>query len=293
MTSRDARTSRGAGTSRDARTARDARTGRRPPRLLSIAGSDPSGGAGIQADLKTFAAHDVYGMAVVTAITAQSTTGVMEVEAVAAELVERQLRAVLDDVGVDGIKIGMLGSAAIVSTVARCLEAVRKAVPVVLDPVLRASDGASLLGPGGLELMAAVLLPRVTVVTPNRGEAAALLGGGALEDEEQTVAAARALAARGPAALITGGDASGEEVVDVLAEPSGAVSVLRAVRLQTRSTHGTGCTLSSALAANLARGLDLEAAVRAAVEFVRRAMDPGLDLGRGRAPLDHGVGARE
>jgi hydroxymethylpyrimidine/phosphomethylpyrimidine kinase len=199
---------------------------------------------------------------------------------------------VLDDVGVDGIKIGMLGSAEIVAAVARCLEGVEKAVPVVLDPVLRASDGTSLLGPGGLALVASVLLPRVTAVTPNRGEAAALLGGGPLADEEEAVAAARALATRGPAALITGGDAPGDEVVDVLAEPSGAVTVLRGSRLRTRSSHGTGCTLSSALAANLARGRDLQAAVRASIDFVRRAMDPGLDLGRGKAPLDHDAGGR-
>jgi hydroxymethylpyrimidine/phosphomethylpyrimidine kinase len=293
--------------------ARRAMTGRRPPRLLTIAGSDPSGGAGIQADLKTFAAHDVYGMAVVTAITAQSTAGVLAVEAVAPELVERQIRAVLDDVGVDAIKIGMLANAEIVSCVARCLDSVDRAVPVVLDPVLRASDGTSLLGPGGLERLAAELLPRASVITPNRAEAWALLdrafdrdgvvgseggvenGGvvenrGTVENDRDAEAAARALAARGPAVLVTGGDATGSEVVDVLVDRAGALTVFRSPRLATRSTHGTGCTLSAAVAVGLARGRDLAGAVGAAVDYVRRAMDPGLDLGQGRAPLDHGVG---
>jgi hydroxymethylpyrimidine/phosphomethylpyrimidine kinase len=232
-------------------------------------------------------------MAVITAITAQSTTGVRAVEPVPASLVELQIRAVLDDLGADGIKIGMLGSAEIVSAVARCLDGVGKAVPVVLDPVLRASDGAALLGPGGLERMIAELVPRVTIVTPNRSEAAALLGDRSLDNDEETAAAAKALSALGPAALVTGGDAGGDEVLDVLGDRSGAVTLLRATRLGTRSTHGTGCTLSSALAANLASGLDLVAAVRTAIDFVRRAMDPGLDLGRGRAPLDHGFARRD
>jgi hydroxymethylpyrimidine/phosphomethylpyrimidine kinase len=231
-------------------------------------------------------------MAVVTAITAQSTVGVLAVEPVAPALVERQIRGVLDDIGVDGIKIGMLGSAEIVSVVARCLASVGETVPVVLDPVLRSSSGASLLGPGGVEVLVAELLPRVTVITPNRAEAAVLLGRSGLGTEDEAVAAARALALMGAAAMITGGDAGGAEVVDVLAEAAGPVTILRAPRLHSRSTHGTGCTLSSALAANLASGLGLPAAVRAAIEFVRGAMDPGLDLGRGRAPLDHGAARR-
>jgi hydroxymethylpyrimidine/phosphomethylpyrimidine kinase len=264
-------------------------TARRPLRLLSIAGSDPSGGAGIQADLKTFAAHDVYGMAVVTAITAQSTAGVLAVEAVAPDSVERQLRAVLDDIGVDGIKIGMLGAAATVTRVARSLDAIAGEVPIVLDPVLRASDGTPLLEPGGLERLAVDLLPRVTVLTPNRGEAGALLGR-AVTGAREAEAAARELAARGPAVLVTGGDAGGDEVVDILVDGTGGATVFRAPRLRSRSTHGTGCALSAALAAQLARGVELAAAARAAIDYVRRAMEPGLDLGRGRAPLDHGAG---
>jgi hydroxymethylpyrimidine/phosphomethylpyrimidine kinase len=263
-------------------------TARRPLRLLSIAGSDPSGGAGIQADLKTFAAHGVYGMSVITAITAQSTAGVLAVAPLAADLVEQQLRAVLDDIGVDGVKIGMLGSAEVAGRVAESLVEVPRGVPVVLDPVLAASDGTPLLGPGGLERLTAELLPAVTVVTPNRSEVAVLLGCGALEDEAAVAEAALALAALGPAALVTGGDSAGGEVVDVLAA-GGVVTIFRAPRLHTRSTHGTGCTLSAALAALLAGGLDLRPAVERAIDYVRRAMDPGLALGRGRAPLDHGV----
>jgi hydroxymethylpyrimidine/phosphomethylpyrimidine kinase len=261
-------------------------TGRRPLRLLSIAGSDPSGGAGIQADLKTFAAHDVYGMSVVTAITAQSTAGVIAVETLPADLVERQLRAVLDDIGVDGVKIGMLGSAEVVTRMARCLADLAAPVPVVLDPVLAASDGTPLLGPGGLERLAADLLPHATLITPNRAEAAALLGH-AVDGERAAEEAALELGARGPAVLVTGGDAAGDAVVDVLAE-AGMISIYRAARLRTRSTHGTGCTLSAAIAVGLARGVGLPEAVEEAIGFVRRAMDPGLELGRGHAPLDHG-----
>jgi hydroxymethylpyrimidine/phosphomethylpyrimidine kinase len=263
-------------------------TGRRPARLLSIAGSDPSGGAGIQADLKTFAAYGGYGMTVVTAITAQSTAGVLAVETVDADLVELQLRAVLDDIGVDGVKIGMLGSAAVVERVAAALRRVERGVPIVLDPVLAASDGTPLLGPGGTERLSAELLPLATVVTPNRREAAALLGR-PVEDERAARDAALELDAHGAAALVTGGDAPGGEVVDVLAE-RGELTVFRAGRLDTRSTHGTGCTLSAALAALLAGGVELRVAAGQAIDYVRRAMDPGLDLGRGRAPLDHAVG---
>jgi len=275
-------------------------TGRRPLRLLSIAGSDPSGGAGIQADLKTFAAHDTYGMAVVTAVTAQSTTGVLEVETLSAELVERQIRAVLDDIGVDAIKIGMLGSAEVVARVARTLADTAGTAPVVLDPVLRASDGTPLIGPGGAERIARDLLPLVTVITPNRAEAEALLaavgetrsrrGRDAETGESAVEAGARSLAAIGPAVLVTGGDAEGADVLDLLVDHAGSVQVFLSPRLATRSTHGTGCTLSAALAVRLAQGLALAEATRLAIDYVRRAMDPGLDLGRGRAPLDHGVG---
>jgi hydroxymethylpyrimidine/phosphomethylpyrimidine kinase len=180
----------------------------------------------------------------------------------------------------------MLGSADVVTRVALCLVALPPAVPVVLDPVLAASDGTPLLGPGGLERLAAELLPRATVITPNRAEAAALLGH-AVDGEGAAEEAALALAARGPAVLVTGGDAAGDEVVDILAE-RGVISIFRAARLRTRSTHGTGCTLSAAIAVGLARGVALRDAVGEAIEFVRRAMDPGLELGRGRAPLDHG-----
>jgi hydroxymethylpyrimidine/phosphomethylpyrimidine kinase len=266
-----------------------AMTARRPLRLLSIAGSDPSGGAGLQADLKTFAAHRVYGMAVVTAITAQSTTGVLAVEPVAPDSVERQLRAVLDDIGVDAVKIGMLATAETVTRVARSLDGLAPEVPIVLDPVLRASDGTPLIEPGGLERMARELVPRVAVLTPNRAEAGALLGR-TVTSEREVAEAARELAARGPAVLVTGGDAGGDEVVDVLVDRQGSATVFRASRLRSRSTHGTGCTLSAALAARLASGAELAAAVGEAIDYVRRAMDPGLDLGRGRAPLDHGAG---
>jgi hydroxymethylpyrimidine kinase/phosphomethylpyrimidine kinase len=165
---------------------------------------------------------------------------------------------------------------------------VARTAPIVLDPVLRASDGTALLETAGRDRLMTELLPLATVATPNRAEAAALLGRAVTNDRE-TAEAARELAARGPAVLVTGGDTGGDEVVDVFADRDGSVTVLRAPRLRSRSSHGTGCTLSSALAARLATGLELRAAVIAAIDYVRLAIDPGLDLGRGRAPLDHGV----
>lgn len=261
----------------------------RTPNVLSIAGSDPSGGAGIQADLKTFSALGVYGMAVPTALTAQNTVAVSAIYDVGAAAVRAQLEAVFADVRVDAVKIGMLGSAAVARTVAEML---REAAPpiVVLDPVVRASTGRDLLDGDALAVVRDELMPLATVITPNASEAALLLG-------EQTArvstpAAARdvagALVARGArAALVSGGHLeSADEVVDVLHHGMSATE-FRVARYRGSGTHGTGCTLSSAIAAWLARGATLSDACEAAQRFVAAAIAHAakLDVGQGSGPV--------
>jgi hydroxymethylpyrimidine/phosphomethylpyrimidine kinase len=262
-----------------------------PPRLLTIAGSDSGGGAGIQADLKTFAAHGAYGMSVVTAVTAQNTREVRSVHPVPAEIVADQLDAVLDDIEVDAVKIGMLGGAEIVRVVAAGLRRhlAGIGVPIVLDPVMVAKSGAALLRDDAVAALLDELLPLASLVTPNLPELARLTGQPVASEEERT-RAARALAARGPAVLAKGGHATlgeGEEVVDLLVT---AAEVLRFPhpRIATRSTHGTGCTLSSAIAARLAWGDAVPQAVAGAIDYLQGALAAAYPLGRGdgHGPVD-------
>lgn len=267
-----------------------------PPRLLTIAGSDSGGGAGIQADLKTFAAHGGYGMSVVTAVTAQNTLGVTRVVEIPPDVVAAQIDAVLDDLGADAIKIGMLASAPIVHVVAERLEAwgagrAGDGPPVVLDPVMVAKSGDPLLAEEAVKTLVDELLPLATVVTPNVPELERLSGRPAGSEEER-VEAARSLAGEGgPAVLAKGGHAApaaGEEgrVVDLLVT-AGEVRRFVHPRLGTRSTHGTGCTLSSAIAARLGRGEPLAAAVEGAIEYLAGALAHAYPLGRGHGPVDH------
>jgi hydroxymethylpyrimidine/phosphomethylpyrimidine kinase len=260
----------------------------RPPRLLAIAGSDSGGGAGIQADLKTFAAHGAFGMSAVTAVTAQNTCRVTAVHEVPADVVAAQIDAVFDDIGVDAVKVGMLASAPLVEAVAGRLAAWRArgaAPPVVLDPVMVAKSGDALLREDAIEALAGRLLPLATLVTPNLPEAARLsrLPVGSEEERRQ---AARSLAGRGRAVLLKGGHLPGDEVVDLLFDGV-AFHAFRGPRLATRSTHGTGCTLSSAIACRLARGEALEAAVAGAIDYLRGAIAAAYPLGRGHGPVDH------
>src|SRR6056297_2085346 len=256
------------------------------PTALSVAGSDPSGGAGIQADLKTFAALGVYGMAALTALTAQNTRGVGGVETVSPGFVAHQIRAVREDVRVDAVKLGMMATAEIAEAVAGALEGI--AAPVVLDPVMVAKGGAPLLA----DAVAAVrdrLLPIAAAVTPNLPEAARLLEVAPAGDRAGMEAQARALLALGPrAVLLKGGHLEGAESPDLLAA-EGRMVWLEGARAPTRNTHGTGCTLSSALAAHLARGLATEDAARASkrwLEGALRAAD-ALGVGGGVGPVDH------
>ncbi|MCB1057075.1 MAG: bifunctional hydroxymethylpyrimidine kinase/phosphomethylpyrimidine kinase [Acidobacteria bacterium] len=257
---------------------------RTPPRLLTIAGSDSGGGAGIQADLKTFAAHGGYGMSVVTAVTAQNTRAVTAVHEIPAEVVTAQIEVVFDDIGVDAVKIGMLSSATIVRAVAASLRR-HAGPPVVLDPVMVAKSGDALLRDDAVAALAEELLPLATLVTPNLPEAERLAGH-PLEDEASILEAARALARRGPAVLVKGGHGAGDEVVDRLFDGE-RFQVYRHPRLTTRSTHGTGCTLSSAIAARLGAGAALAPAVGGAIEYLRGALAAAYPLGHGHGPVDH------
>ena len=259
----------------------------RIPNVLSIAGSDPSGGAGIQADLKIFAALEVYGCAAITALTAQNTIEMSVVLPVSAEFLRLQLEAVFTDVRVDAVKIGMLGTADVIREVAAVLRVHRPSF-VVLDPVLRATTGALLLDTDALVALRDELLPLVTVVTPNAHEAGALLGIAAPRSVAEAREAAALLAARGiGAVLVTGGHLSDAEVsVDVLHDGRVAREFW-VPRVPSGRTHGTGCTLSSAVAALLARGRGLPQACAEAQQFVAASIARGADLrvGRGVGPV--------
>ncbi len=262
-----------------------------PPRLLTIAGSDSGGGAGIQADLKTFAAHGVYGMSVVTAITAQNTLQVSAVAEVPVEVVVAQIDAVFGDLGVDAVKIGMLSSAPLLRAVAERLRHYRPPF-VVLDPVMVAKSGAALLADDAVAALREELLPLATLITPNLPEAERLAGL-KLQDagEPELLEAARTLSslagARRPlAVLLKGGHGKGLEVLDVL-YAAGSCSLFLHERLMTTSTHGTGCTLSSAIAARLALGAGLEAAVGGAIDYLQGAIRAAYQLGSGHGPVDH------
>jgi hydroxymethylpyrimidine/phosphomethylpyrimidine kinase len=254
------------------------------PTALTIAGSDSGGGAGIQADLKTFAAHGVYGLSVVTAVTAQNTLTVTAVEALGPDLVVAQIDAVVDDFRIDAVKIGMLANAELVKAVAGAL-ARHSLTTVVLDTVMVAKSGARLLDRSAVDAVRTLLVPRATVVTPNVPEAELLTGLtiGSLDDLR--LAAGRLQAMGAAAVLAKGGHLAGP-AVDVFVDVSGS-HVLQADRIDTRHTHGTGCTLSSAIAARLACGDSLGDAVRRAKAYVTRAIASAPGLGHGHGPLEH------
>jgi hydroxymethylpyrimidine/phosphomethylpyrimidine kinase len=257
----------------------------RPPIVLTIAGSDPSGGAGIQADLKTFHAFGCYGEAVLTALTVQNTRGVSGVHAVPVPFVVRQIEAVLEDIPPDAVKTGMLATRKLVEAVARAWREGGVA-GLVVDPVMVSTSGDRLLDDDAVRAVRARLLPLAAVVTPNLPEAEVLTGIRVRGEEEAVEAGRRLLAMGARAALVKGGHGRGPRVVDVLVEGDG-VSFLRRRRLRTRSTHGTGCTLSAAVAAGLAQGRPLGIAVRDAVLFVHDAIATAPGLGGGHGPVNH------
>jgi hydroxymethylpyrimidine/phosphomethylpyrimidine kinase len=255
----------------------------RPPRVLAIAGSDSGGGAGLQADIKTLTVLGCYAMTAVTAVTVQDTMGVYGVYDLPPQMVTDQITHVLDDIGADAIKIGMLGSAGIAAAVGEVL-ALYEEIPVVLDTVMIAKGGAPLISDAGVEAMK-LLLPRAALVTPNAPEAARLTGL-TVETPADLIDAGIALIAMGArAALMKGGHLAGDIVTDVLITPADVHS-FEAPRAETRSTHGTGCTLASACAAGLAAGLPLLDVAARAHAFVQEAIRTPPDLGRGAGPLN-------
>ncbi|HTQ15292.1 MAG TPA: bifunctional hydroxymethylpyrimidine kinase/phosphomethylpyrimidine kinase [Rhizomicrobium sp.] len=255
-------------------------------RLLVIAGSDSGGGAGAQADIKTASAFGVYAMTAVTSVTVQDTRGVRAIHPVPAEIVAGQIEACLDDIGADAIKIGMLGSASIVKAVARVLAEKAHAIPAVLDPVMLSTGGARLLTNKGVAALKAKLLPLAALVTPNLPEAKALTGERGTRRPDAERAARKLMAMGAGAALIKGGHATRATVDDVLVW-QGGVEVYAFPRLRTRHTHGTGCTLSTAIACGLAQGLSLPLATGKAREFVQHAIETAPGLGKGHGPLNH------
>ncbi len=256
-------------------------------RVLIIAGSDSGGGAGIQADLKAVTALGGYAATAITALTAQDTKDVYAIEEVAPEFVVKQIEVVLADIGADCLKTGMLHRAEIIEAVADALDAHAAGLPLVADPVMVAKGGARLLDPATDELLKTRLLPRATVLTPNIPEAEALTGM-TIGTVEEMAAAAHALAEHGPkAVLVKGGHLEGDELTDVLLA-DGAVELFSGPRIATRHTHGTGCTLASAIATGIAQGMPISRAVARARAYVAEAIRTAPGFGAGHGPLNHG-----
>ena len=258
-------------------------------RLLTIAGSDSGGGAGIQADLKTFAALGCYGMSAITALTAQNTVGVQGIHAVPASFLKAQIESVMDDIGVDALKIGMLHEPGIVEVVAWAIDRYQIR-HVVLDPVMVATSGDRLIAQETVQVLVRELFPRVTVVTPNLDEAELLLGHGIADAQALDPAAQGLLAMGARAVLLKGGHLQGPQVVDLLVQAGGPTRRLASARIASRNVHGTGCTLSSAIAAHLALWHPLEAAVVLARSYMLCGIAQGapVQTGQGHGPLNHG-----
>jgi len=255
-------------------------------RVLVIAGSDSGGGAGIQADIKTITAMGAYAATAITALTAQDTLGVHGILPVPPDFIVWQMEAVLDDIGADAVKTGMLGDATAIERVCETLAARKPSIPLVVDPVMRATGGTRLLAVEAVTVLRRQLLPMATVLTPNLPEAE-ILAGMQIPDRAAMGRAATALLTLGAnAVLLTGGHLPGDTVIDLLATEDG-VEEYAAPRIETRHTHGTGCTLASALAAGLAQGMELRAAVGRARAYVRAAIATAPGFGAGNGPLNH------
>lgn len=262
---------------------------RRPPRILAIAGSDSSGGAGIQADIKTITMLGGYAMTAITTVTAQNSVGVQAIAPMGGAIVKQQITSCLHDIGVDAIKIGMLHDVEIIEAVAEGLDLIDEAVPVVLDPVMIATSGAALIAQDAIAAMREHLFPRAHLITPNLPELAHLLERN-LTDTAQMVEAAEELATKsGTAVLAKGGHTSDERIIDILYMPGehARAGQFDHARIKTQHTHGTGCTLSSAIATLLGHGQPLEHAVRLGRNFVRAAIEHAPGYGAGNGPLGH------
>jgi hydroxymethylpyrimidine/phosphomethylpyrimidine kinase len=256
-----------------------------PVRVLAIAGSDSGGGAGVQADIKTISALGGYALSAITAITAQNTQGVSAIEIIRPELVRAQIRAVLDDIGVDAIKTGMLGDAFVAATVADIVQGV--SAPLILDPVMVATSGDVLLDEDAIQVLRTRLIPMARLLTPNIPEAEILCGMRITNVDDQRTAAHQLLAMGAQAVLLKGGHGKGDVITDLLVWDKGEAA-LQSRRIATQNTHGTGCTLASACATLLAQSLSLTDAVRMARRYVRGAIKNAPGFGAGHGPLDHG-----
>jgi len=257
-------------------------------RVLAIAGSDSGGGAGIQADIKAITMLGAYAATAITALTAQNTLGVHGIRIVPPEFIYQQIFVVLDDIGADAVKTGMLGDVATIETVADALARHAAGIPFVLDPVMIAKGGARLLDPGAVHALVRQLLPKASVITPNLPEAE-VLSNRAIPDIAAMHDAARALLDLGvPAVLLKGGHLPGDTLTDLLATSEG-IEAFSAPRIDTRHTHGTGCTMASAIAAGLAQGMTLRDAVQRARDYVRAAIETAPGFGAGHGPLNHYV----
>ena len=259
------------------------------PRVLTIAGSDSGGGAGIQADLKTVASLGCYGMTAITALTAQNTLGVQAIQSLPAAFLKTQLQSVLDDIGVDAVKIGMLHSPEVVEVVAWAIDHYQLK-RVVLDPVMVATSGDKLIADETVAVLVSALFPRVQLITPNLDEAALLLGRPVPNEAALSLACTDLQAMGAASVLLKGGHLQGEDVVDVLLLADASSHTLRSKRISSRNVHGTGCTLSSAIASYWALGLDLTEAVVQARGYILAAIEAGASVttGTGHGPLNHG-----
>ncbi|WP_321394143.1 bifunctional hydroxymethylpyrimidine kinase/phosphomethylpyrimidine kinase [Emcibacter sp.] len=257
-------------------------------KVLTIAGSDPSGGAGIQADIKTISAMGAYAMAAITSLTVQNTLGVTRAVPVEADLVRDQALACLEDIGADAIKSGMLFDEQIICTVSDLLKNDAPGIPYILDPVMVSTSGHALLAEQARAALTSELLPLATLVTPNIPEALALTGMDRIDTvDHMKVAAEKILALGAKAVLVKGGHLSDDRLVDLLAAADGTSITYESRRIETRHTHGTGCTLASAIAAGLAQGMDLAAAVERARDYVHLAIQEAPGFGGGNGPLNH------
>jgi hydroxymethylpyrimidine/phosphomethylpyrimidine kinase len=262
-------------------------------RVLIVAGSDSGGGAGIQADIKTVTALGAYAATAVTALTAQNTEGVAAIHDIPADFVAEQMRVVLDDIGADCLKAGMLHRPEIIETVCDVVEDLAPGVPFVVDPVMIAKGGASLLAEAAVETLKQRLIPLTAVLTPNLPEAEALVGdeAGSVDD---AVELARAVLSLGPhAVFLTGGHREGAEIVDVLVDRDGTVERFTGPRIETRHTHGTGCTIASAIAAGLAQGMALVDAIHRARAYTFEAIRTAPGYGAGHGPINHAHTVRD
>ncbi|WP_090047076.1 bifunctional hydroxymethylpyrimidine kinase/phosphomethylpyrimidine kinase [Limnohabitans sp. 2KL-27] len=260
----------------------------RYPRLLTIAGSDSGGGAGIQADIKTFSALGCYGMSAITALTAQNTIGVRAIHAIPPQMLREQIDAVVEDIGVDAVKIGMLHAPDIVQVVAEAIDK-HQLAQVVLDPVMIATSGAMLIENEAVQALVQHLFHRVQLITPNLDEAGFLVGHTLKNEADMEAAADQLLHLGARAVLIKGGHLSGDTVADLFVSSNAQKWWLRSARIHSPNTHGTGCTLSSAIAAHLALGVPLQPAIEKSHAFIRQALQAGANVrtGSGSGPLNH------